>query len=39
LLGNWVGVQLYRRLDDVRFDRIVLGVLLLSGLGLIWSGL
>jgi uncharacterized membrane protein YfcA len=37
--GNWVGVQLYRRLDDVRFDRIVLGVLLLSGLGLIWSGL
>lgn len=39
LAGNWAGILLYRRLDDVRFDRIVLGVLLLSGLGLIWSGL
>jgi uncharacterized membrane protein YfcA len=39
LAGNWAGVVLYRRLDDVRFDRIVLGVLLVSGLGLIWSGL
>ncbi len=37
LLGNWAGVLLYRRLDDVRFDRIVLGVLLVSGIGLIWS--
>ncbi len=39
LAGNWVGVMLYRRLDDMRFDRIVLGVLLVSGCGLIWSGL
>jgi uncharacterized membrane protein YfcA len=39
LVGNWAGVLLYRRLDDVRFDRIVLGVLLVSGIGLIWSGL
>lgn len=37
LAGNWMGVLLYRRLDDVRFDQIVLAVLLLSGLGLIWS--
>jgi len=37
LLGNWMGLLLYRRLDDVRFDRIVLSVLLVSGLGLIWS--
>jgi uncharacterized protein len=37
LLGNWMGLRLYRRLDDVRFDRIVLSVLLVSGVGLIWS--
>ncbi len=38
LLGNWMGLLLYRRLDDMRFDRIVLSVLLVSGVGLIWSG-
>jgi hypothetical protein len=37
LLGAWLGVRLYHRLDDRRFDRIVLAVLLLSGLGLVWS--
>ena len=37
LTGSWLGVYLYRRLDDRRFDRIVLAVLLLSGLGLVWS--
>jgi uncharacterized protein len=37
LTGSWVGVRLYRRLDDRRFDRVVLVVLLFSGLGLIWS--
>lgn len=36
LAGSWVGVRLYHRLDDRRFDRIVLFVLLLSGVGLIW---
>lgn len=39
LAGNWAGVVVYRRLDDVRFAQIVLAVLLLSGIGLIWSGL
>jgi uncharacterized protein len=37
LAGSWTGARLYRRLDDRRFDRVVLVVLLLSGLGLIWS--
>lgn len=39
LAGAWVGVMLYHRLDDKRFDRVVLTVLLLSGLGLVWSSL
>jgi uncharacterized membrane protein YfcA len=37
LAGSWAGLSLYKRLDDVRFDRVVLFVLLLSGLGLVWS--
>ena len=37
LLGSWIGVRLYHRLDDRRFDRIVLFVLLLSGFALVWS--
>jgi hypothetical protein len=37
LLGSWLGVRLYRRLDDRRFDHVVLSVLLLSGIGLVWS--
>ena len=37
LAGSWIGVRLYRMLDDRRFDRVVLFVLLLSGIGLIWS--
>jgi hypothetical protein len=36
LLGSWLGLTVYRRLDDRRFDRIVLLVLLLSGVGLVW---
>jgi uncharacterized membrane protein YfcA len=39
LAGSWLGMALYQRLDDRRFDRVVLFVLLLSGLGLIWSSL
>jgi hypothetical protein len=39
LLGAWLGLQLYKRLDDLRFDRIVLVVLLVSGLALVWSSL
>jgi hypothetical protein len=36
LLGVWLGSLLYPRLDDRRFDRIALVVLLVSGLGLVW---
>jgi uncharacterized membrane protein YfcA len=39
LIGAALGLRVYRRLDDVRFDRIVLVALLLSGLALVWSGL
>ena len=38
-LGASLGLRLYRRLDDVDFDRLVLAVLLLSGLVLVWSSL
>jgi uncharacterized membrane protein YfcA len=38
-MGASLGLRLYRRLDDLRFDRLVLLVLWLSGLGLIWSSL
>jgi uncharacterized membrane protein YfcA len=39
LIGTWLGLRLYKSLDDLRFDRIVLVVLLLSGLALVWSSL
>jgi uncharacterized membrane protein YfcA len=39
VIGAWLGMRVYRRLDDVRFDRIVLVVLLFSGLALIWPSL
>jgi uncharacterized membrane protein YfcA len=39
LIGASLGVRLYKRLDDLRFDRVVLIVLLLSGLALVWSSL
>ena len=38
LLGAWIGRRLYGRLDVARFHRIVLAVLLLSGVSLIASG-
>jgi len=37
LVGSYAGSFLYRRLDDWRFDRIVLALLLASGVGLVWS--
>lgn len=37
ILGAYCGVWLYRRVDDNRFDRIVLVILMLSGIGLIAS--
>lgn len=38
VIGVGLGWLAYRRLDNRRFDHIVLGVLLLSGIVLIWSG-
>ena len=35
LLGLWVGVRLYGKLDDAAFRKVILGLLLLSGLSLI----
>jgi len=37
LIGTWFGTFVYHRLDDRRFDRVVLVFLLLSGLGLVWG--
>jgi uncharacterized protein len=37
LIGAGLGSLLYRRLDDRRFDYIVLGLLLVAGIGLVWS--
>jgi uncharacterized protein len=37
LIGNWLGERLYRRLDDRRFDRVVLGLVFLSGIVLVGS--
>jgi uncharacterized membrane protein YfcA len=37
LIGARLGAFVYHRLDDRRFDRVVLVLLLLSGLGLVWS--
>lgn len=37
IAGARLGSLLYRRLDDRRYDRIVLFLLLLSGLGMVWS--
>jgi uncharacterized membrane protein YfcA len=39
LVGAALGHRLYRRLDDVGFERLVLAVLLLSGAVLVWSSL
>jgi uncharacterized protein len=35
LLGSWLGLKLYGRLDEAGFRRVVLALLLLSGLALI----
>jgi uncharacterized membrane protein YfcA len=37
LAGTWLGLKLYGRVDDAGFRKIVLAVLLASGLGLIVS--
>jgi len=36
--GTWVGLRLYARLDEAGFRKVVLGLLLISGLGLVMRG-
>jgi uncharacterized membrane protein YfcA len=38
LAGTWVGLRLYARLDEAGFRKVVLGLLLISGLGLAMRG-
>jgi uncharacterized protein len=38
-LGAWLGARTYRALSDRNFHDVVLGLLFLSGLGLVWSSI
>jgi uncharacterized membrane protein YfcA len=38
LAGTWAGLRLYARLDEAGFRKVVLGLLLISGLGLVVRG-
>src|SRR6202045_703615 len=38
LAGTWVGLRLYARLDEAGFRKVVLSLLLMSGLGLVMRG-
>ena len=38
LVGTWMGLRLYARLDKSGFRKVVLGLLLISGLGLVVRG-
>jgi uncharacterized membrane protein YfcA len=39
LIGAWLGARTYHALNDGNFRDIVLGLLFLSGVGLVWSSL
>jgi len=39
ILGAWLGARVYRALSDKNFRDLVLGLLFLSGIGLVWSNL
>jgi uncharacterized membrane protein YfcA len=39
LLGTWLGARTYRALSDQNFRDVVLGLLFMSGIGLVWSSL
>src|SRR5712664_1073129 len=39
LIGAWLGARAYHVLSDKNFRDVVLGLLFLSGLGLVWSNL
>src|SRR5690349_21730779 len=37
--GAWLGARVYHALSDRNFANVVLGLLFLSGVGLVWSGI
>ena len=37
ILGAWLGARIYHALSDRNFGDVVLGLLVLSGIGLVWS--
>ena len=37
VLGAWLGARVYRELSDKNFADVVLGLLFLSGVGLVWN--
>jgi uncharacterized protein len=39
IIGAWIGQRIYHALSDRHFGDIVLGLLFLSGLGLVWSSI
>jgi uncharacterized membrane protein YfcA len=39
MLGAWLGARAYRALSDRNFRDVVLGLLFVSGIGLVWSSL
>jgi len=39
ILGSWIGARLYHALSDRNFRDVVLGMLVVSGLTLIWNSL
>lgn len=39
LTGAWIGARAYRRLSDLHFNNLILGLLALSGGTLLWSAL
>jgi uncharacterized membrane protein YfcA len=39
LAGAWLGARVYHALSDRNFSDVVLALLVLSGLGLLWSGI
>ena len=39
LFGAWIGARTYHALSDQNFRDVVLGLLFLSGIGLVWSSL
>ncbi len=39
MIGAWLGVRTYRLLSDQNFRDVVLGLLFVSGAGLVWNGL